>query len=150
MAKKPIDAAVADFAHSVGLLVRCVRAAAASDELSMAESSVLRRLTKDGPATTAELARVQGMRPQSMRPILATLEKLEMITRKPHATDGRQVNIHLTARGVAEQKSSGDAKQSWLEQAIAQLDADERKTLFVAGKIMKRLARAAIPKDGRL
>jgi DNA-binding MarR family transcriptional regulator len=140
MPRKTLEIAVTDFAQSIGLLVRRARAAAASHELSWTETAVLKRLANEGPATTADLARAQGMRPQSMRPIIATLEEMGMIQRKPHATDGRQVNIALTARGAAVQKSVGDAKRTWLAQAIAQLDEHERETLFAAGRIIKRLA----------
>jgi DNA-binding MarR family transcriptional regulator len=62
-----------------------------------------------------------------------------MIRRRPHETDGRQVNIELTAKGAAVQKSVGDAKRTWLAQAIGQLDERERETLFEAGRIIKRL-----------
>jgi hypothetical protein len=37
-------------------------------------------------------------------------------------------------------KSAKDAKRTWLAQAIAQLDQQERETLFKAGEIIKRLA----------
>jgi DNA-binding MarR family transcriptional regulator len=139
MSRKPFDLAVSDFAHSIGVLVRRARAASTSQDLSWTETAVLKRLAKQGPATTAELARAQGMRPQSMRPILATLEQLGMVKRKPHATDGRQVNIALTAKGAATQKSLGEAKQTWLAQCFAQLDERDRETLFAAGEIIKRL-----------
>ncbi len=62
-----------------------------------------------------------------------------MVGRKPHPTDGRQMNIELTAKGDAVLKSAGDAKWRWLAQAIAQLDDQERETLFAAGSIIKRL-----------
>jgi len=74
-----------------------------------------------------------------MRPIIATLEEMGMVERKPHSTDGRQVNLELTAKGAATQKSVGDAKRTWLAQTIAQLDEQERETLFAAGRIIKRL-----------
>jgi DNA-binding MarR family transcriptional regulator len=57
----------------------------------------------------------------------------------PHPTDGRQVNIELTAQGAAVRKSAKDAKRMWLAQAIAQLDEGERETLFAVGRIIKRL-----------
>jgi len=139
MPRKTFDIAVTDFGQSIGLLVRRARAAAASHELSWTETAVLKHLAKEGPATTADLARGQGMRPQSMRTIVAALEELGMVERKPHATDGRQVNLELTAKGAAVQKSVGDAKRTWLAQAIAQLDEQERETLFAAGEIIKRL-----------
>jgi len=50
------------------------------------------------------------------------------------------MNIELTANGQAMRKSAKDAKQTWLAQAIAQLDNQERATLFAAGEIIKRLA----------
>jgi DNA-binding MarR family transcriptional regulator len=137
--RKTFDIAVTDFGQSIGLLVRRARAATASHELSWTETGVLKRLASEGPATTADLARAQGMRPQSMRPIIATLEEMGMVVRKPHVTDGRQVNIELTAKGAAAQKSAGDAKRTWLAQAIAQLDEQDRETLFAAGRIIKRL-----------
>jgi DNA-binding MarR family transcriptional regulator len=139
MPRKAFDIAVTDFAQAIGLLVRRARAASASQQLSWTETAVLKRLAQAGPATTADLARTQGMRPQSMRTILAALEKMGMVARKPHATDRRQVNIELTAKGASTQKSVSDAKRTWLAQAITQLDQQERATLFAAGEIMKRL-----------
>jgi DNA-binding MarR family transcriptional regulator len=97
------------------------------------------RLAKDGPATTADLARAESMKPQSMGATIAALEDMGMVERKPHPTDGRQVNIELTAKGEAMRKSAKDAKRTWLAQAIAQLDERERETLFAAGEIIKRL-----------
>jgi DNA-binding MarR family transcriptional regulator len=145
MPRKAFDIAVTDLIQSIGLLVRRARAAAPSHELSWTESAVLKRLASQGPATTADLARAQGMRPQSMRPILSMLEELGMIERKPHATDGRQVNIELTAKGAAQQKSTGDAKRTWLVQAITRLNEGERETLFAAGRIIKRLVESDQP-----
>jgi DNA-binding MarR family transcriptional regulator len=140
MPRKTLDIAVIDLMQSIGLLVRRVRAAAGSHELSLTEASVLGRLAKDGPATTADLARAEGMKPQSMGTAIAALEEMGMVERKPHPTDGRQVNIGLTSRGAAVRKSAKDAKQTWLMQAISQLDESERETLFKAGEIIKRLA----------
>jgi DNA-binding MarR family transcriptional regulator len=139
MSRRSFHLDVIDFSQSFGLLVRRMRAVAASDELSWTETAILKRLAGNGSATTADLARAQGMRPQSMRTIVASLEEMGMVERKPHATDGRQVNLALTAKGAAAQKRAGDAKQTWMAQAIAQLDAEEQETLFAAGRIIKRL-----------
>lgn len=140
MPRKTLEADVIDLTQAIGLLVRRVRAAAASNELSLTESVVLARLAKDGPATTADLARAEGMKPQSMGATIAALEEMGLVERKPHPTDGRQVNIEPTAKGIALRKSTREAKQTWLAQAIAQLDKQEQETLFAAGEIIKRLA----------
>jgi DNA-binding MarR family transcriptional regulator len=139
MSRKNLEAEVIDLLQAVGLLVRRVRAAAASNELSLTESVVMARLAKDGPATTADLARAEGMKPQSMGTTIAALEVMGMVERKPHPTDGRQVNIALTARGAAVRATAKDAKRSWLVQAISQLDKHDQETLFAAGEIIKRL-----------
>jgi DNA-binding MarR family transcriptional regulator len=133
------DANVADFVHAVGLLIRRVRAVSAAHELSWSEAAVMGRLDRDGPATTADLARAEAVRPQSMGATIAALEERGLVARKPHPTDGRQVNIVLTAKGAAVRKSSKDAKLTWLAQAIAGLDDKDRETLFAAGEIIKRL-----------
>jgi DNA-binding MarR family transcriptional regulator len=140
MPRKSFDTAATDFGHAIGLLVRRVRAAAASQELSLTEAAVMARLAKEGPATTAELARAESMKPQSMGTTIAALEELGFVERKPHPTDGRQMNIELTSKGAAVRKSAKDAKRTWLAEAIAQLDDEERETLFAAGEIIRKLA----------
>ncbi len=134
-----LSLAVSDFTQTIGLLVRRVRAAASSHELSLTESAVLARLIREGPATTANLARAEGMKPQSMGTTLAALEEMGLVERKPHPTDGRQVNIEITERGAALRKSVGDAKRTWLLHAFGQLSEEERETLFSAGRIMRKL-----------
>jgi len=140
MPRKTFEAAVTDLTQAIGLLLRRVRAAAASHELSLTEAAVMKRLATDGPATTADLARAETMKPQSMGTTIAALEEMGMVARKPHPTDGRQVNIELTAKGAAVRKSTRDAKRTWLTQAVSQLNEHERETLFAAGEIIKRLA----------
>jgi len=136
----PSDAAVTDFVQAVALLVRRVRAEGADDDLSWSQAIALKHLAADGPATIADLARRQGMKPQSMGTTIAALEEMGLVERKPHPTDGRQMNIELTAKGSAERKRSGDAKLAWLMHAISGLDEDEQNSLFKAGEIIKRLA----------
>src|ERR1700731_1932723 len=140
MPRKTLDSAVIDLMQSIGVLLRRARAASGSNELSLTEAYVMGRLARHGPATTADLARAEGMKPQSMGTTIAALEEMGMVERKPHPTDGRQVNIGLTAKGAAVRKSAKDAKQTWLMQTISQIDESERETLFKAGEIIKRLA----------
>jgi DNA-binding MarR family transcriptional regulator len=136
---KASDTAVSDFAQTIGLLVRRFRAASSGHELSWTESAVMARLASEGPATTAELARMEGVKPQSMGTVIAALEERGCIERRSHPTDGRQLLIHLTAAGEAVRRSAKDARRTWLIQAFARLDESERKTLFAAGEIIKRL-----------
>lgn len=139
MPRKISETAIAELIQSIGLLVRRVRAAASSHELSLTESAVMGRLAKEGPATIAELARAESMKPQSMGTTVAALEEMGLVERSPHSTDGRQVNIALTRKGAAVRNSARDAKRTWLSQAIAHLDDEEQQILFRAGEIIRRL-----------
>jgi DNA-binding MarR family transcriptional regulator len=140
MQRRSQDIAAIEFVQALGLLVRRMRAAASQHELSLTEYAVLARLSKHGPATTAELARAESVRPQSMGATVATLEELGLVERKPDPTDGRQVKIALTTKGVSVRKTAKEAKRMWIAEAIAKLTDEERETLFKAGEIIKRLA----------
>jgi DNA-binding MarR family transcriptional regulator len=133
------DFDVGDFTRTIGRLTRRLRTAAAQHELSLTESAVLARLDRDGPATTAELARAESMRPQSMSAALAALEERGLIERRPHPSDGRQVNITLTDKGTVVRSSTLDLKRAWLAQVTASLDEEERRILSRAGHILERL-----------
>jgi DNA-binding MarR family transcriptional regulator len=139
MQKNTLESAVIDFTQAIGLLVRRLRAAAGAHELSLTEAVVMALLARGGPATIAELARSEGMKPQSMGATVASLEERGIVERKPHPTDGRQENIELTSEGASVRKMAREQKQTWLAQAISQLDKREQKVLFEAGEIIKRL-----------
>jgi DNA-binding MarR family transcriptional regulator len=145
MVKKAPDASVTDFVQAIGLLVRRVRAAGGVQDVSWSQSSVMKRLDAGGPATIADLARAESVKPQSMGSTIAALEEMGMVERTAHPTDGRQMNIRLTAKGAAERKRTQDAKQAWIREAISQLDEREQHTLFAAGEIIRRL----VERDGQ-
>ena len=142
LAQKSSEIAVEDFAMALGMLVRRIRAGAPKElqEFSWTQKAVLRRLEKHGPATAADLARAEGVKPQSMGTALAWLEKMGLVERKAHPTDGRQINIKLTARGITLRRNTKEATHAWLARAIAGLDRQEQTTLFKAGELIKRIA----------
>jgi len=139
MENQDFDAAITDFLQAISLLVRRVRTTSHMHDLSLTHIAVLARLDQGGPATISDLARAEGVKSQSMGAVIAALETEGLVQRKPHPTDGRQVNIELTAKGIAVRKERAAAKQKWLAHAIAQLDQQEQATLFAATRIIRRL-----------
>ena len=139
--QKNNEPAVMELALALGLLVRRIRSEAPSEsrDFSWTQKAVLSRLEKEGPATIADLARAENLKPQSMGTAIAALEELGLVERKPHPTDGRQMYIELTRKGSALRKNTTDAKRMWLSEAIARLDKRDQATLFEAGEIIKRL-----------
>lgn len=141
MKKRPdLEHSLSELTQAIGLLLRRVRAATTTQELSLSESAVLGQLARSGPVTTAELARAEAVKPQSMRITIAALEALGLVERKPHPTDGRQIHIQLSAKGAATRMRLKQAKHTWLAQAVSELDPQDQEILFASGKILKRLA----------
>ena len=81
---------------SVGLLKRRARETARDRELSGPEAAVLSRLDRNGPDTTAALARWEQITPQAMGATVAALEARELIARAPDPEDGRRSILTLT------------------------------------------------------
>jgi DNA-binding MarR family transcriptional regulator len=142
IAQKNSEVAVEDFAMALGLLLRRIRADAPPElqEFSWTQQAVLRRLERHGPATAADLARAEGVKPQSMGTALGLLEKMGLVERKAHPTDGRQINIKLTARGITLRRKTKEARHAWLSRAIAELGRQEQITVFKAGELFKHMA----------
>jgi DNA-binding MarR family transcriptional regulator len=124
-----------------GKIRRKLREQAAEGDLTPSQVSVLLRLEKNGSATASALARAEGMRPQSIVPIVAALEAAGMVTGAPDPADGRQTILSLTEafrKWIAQGRA---ARQDWLTRTLqARLSAKEQDTLAQAIVLLKRLA----------
>jgi DNA-binding MarR family transcriptional regulator len=134
------EPAVAELSLAIGQLIRRLRMEMNPDELSWSQTATLARLDKVGAMTTADLARAEFVKPQSMGTTLADLEQAGLVQRRPHPTDGRQVLFELTAEGMEARRQRNIAKREWLLAAMAKLDPAEQRTLLAAAALLKRLA----------
>lgn len=135
----PDEAAVAELIRAIGRLVRRLRADTNPGELSLSQAGALARLDENGWMTTADLARAEHVKPQSMGATLAALEQEGLVQRRPHPTDGRQVLFGLTDEGRATRRRRALLKREWLSAAVAKLDPEERRALFAAVPLIERL-----------
>ena len=136
------ETAVAELSLAIGKLIRRLRTEANPGELTLSQLTTLGRLEKAGAMTTADLARSEFVKPQSMGTTLADLEQEGLVQRRPHPTDGRQVLFALTAAGVEARRQRHIAKQEWLSAAMETLDPAEQQTLIAAAALIKRVAEA--------
>jgi DNA-binding MarR family transcriptional regulator len=131
----------AELRSLIGKLKRRLREQANVGDLSPSQVSVLLRLEKDGPATASNLARVEGMRPQSMGPVIASLDAAGLVHGAPDPNDGRQTILSLTEacrKVIAEGRA---ARQDWLSRRIDErLSSQEQTELAAAVALLKRLA----------
>jgi DNA-binding MarR family transcriptional regulator len=136
---KSLEAAVAELLRATGQLLRRLRTESNPSALTWSQSAILARLDELGWTTTADLARAEAMKPQSMGVALVALEQDGLVQRRPHPTDGRQVLFALTDEGIATRRRNTLLKQEWLTAAIAKFDPAEQQTLIAAVALIKRL-----------
>lgn len=129
-----------DLRALVGKIKRRLREQGHAGDLTPSQVSVLLRLEKDGPATASGLARAEGMRPQSIVPVIAVLEQAGLVAGAPDPADGRQTILSLTqaCRTWIEQRRA--ARQDWLTRTLqARLSPQEQDKLAEAVVLLKRL-----------
>ncbi|MFE2375828.1 MarR family winged helix-turn-helix transcriptional regulator [Streptomyces sp. NPDC059398] len=129
-----------ELAVALGRVARRLRQASPGLELTQSQRSALSLLDREGPMTTAALARAELVRPQSMRLTLAALEARDMVERTPDPTDGRQSVMSVTELGHHTLEGVRADKRGWLALAISdELDPSERRTLTDAVALLERL-----------
>jgi DNA-binding MarR family transcriptional regulator len=134
-----IHALAHDLRRIAGKLKRRLREQADIGDLTPSQTSVLLRLEKDGPATTSGLARLEGMRPQSMGSIVAALESAGLVSGAPDPTDGRQTLLSLTEHCRTWLGEGRAARQDWLTRTIRhRLSPSEQDQLIAAIALLAR------------
>jgi DNA-binding MarR family transcriptional regulator len=126
---------------SMGLLVRRLRQMKAEGELTLPESSALARLDRGGPATSATLAKLEQISPQSMGATLAGLEARGLVERASDPEDGRLVVMSITEAGLRVLRDRRNAGTQRLAQALsAGFTRSELEQLLAAAPLIERLA----------
>ncbi len=129
-----------DLRALLGKLKRRLREQANVGDLPPSQVSVLLRLEKDGPATASSLARAEGMRPQSIAPVIAGLESAGLVSGAPDPADGRQTLLSLTDACRKRAEEGRAARQDWLTRTLqARLSPEEQDKLTEAVELLKRL-----------
>jgi DNA-binding MarR family transcriptional regulator len=124
----------------LGLLYRRIRQTKVIGDLTLPESSALGRLERHGPATGAELARLEQVSPQSIGATLQALEAKGLIARAADPDDGRRVILSLTDSGRETVQSKRSAREEQFTRALATLTAEERARLLAAVPLLERLS----------
>lgn len=127
--------------HAIsGKLKRRLREQASAGDLTQSQLAVLGHLDRNGPTTVTALARMEGVRSQSMGATVAALEAAGMVKGSPDPNDGRQTILSLTPACVVLIKNGRAARTDWLLKTIeTKLSAQEQQQLAAAIKLLNRL-----------
>lgn len=134
-----MDIVAKDLTAWISRLLRRLRTEANPTELALSQMGVLSRLEQNGPMTTADLARAELMKPQSMGVILGSLEQEGLVERQPHPTDRRQILFVLTDADVAVRTRHRAMKRDWLVGALGALKPAELEALVAAVAIIRQM-----------
>lgn len=125
------------------VLSRQLRTALRKEDIGHAAMSVLAELRRGGKLTPSELARREGVRPQTQTRLLAELEAQGWIERHSHANDGRQTLLSLSSTGVARLHSAVERADEALVRTLQEkTTAQERRQLRQACAVLERLGDA--------
>nr|WP_211661218.1 MarR family transcriptional regulator [Modestobacter muralis] len=108
--------------------------------VTLTHLAALSTLKRHGPMSPGELAAHERVQPPSMTRVVVALESQGLVTRTPHATDGRQVVIGLTPAAEELLTEEVRAREAWLSGQLQQLTAEQREVLRQAAVIMDELA----------
>ena len=126
----------------LGQLRRRLREEVPPGDLTQPQLTALLHLERGEASTVTELARVEGVRSQSMGATVASLLELGLVTGEPHASDGRQTTLRLSDAGhdlIAQRRA---AREDWLQRALrAHLNPDEQADLTRSVALLQRLVR---------
>jgi DNA-binding MarR family transcriptional regulator len=136
----PSGVLAADVATLIGKLKRKLRAQGSTGDLTPSQIAVLMHLDRNGPATVSALARIEGVRPQSMGATVASLEASGFVMGTPDPSDGRQTILSLTAACATKIRSGRAARHEWLQRAInSKLTPQEQAQLKAAIGLLNRI-----------
>ena len=127
---------------SVMRLSRRLRSERADHGLSLTQVATLATLDRHGALTPRDLADHENVQPPSMTRILAGLEERDLITRTPHASDGRQHLVALTPAARDLLREDRRRRDAWLARRLSELTQDERDLLRSAAALLDRVTRA--------
>ncbi|CAN5184606.1 MarR family transcriptional regulator [soil metagenome] len=125
---------------SLGLVRRRLRQQKVPGDLSFPETAALARLDRDGPATSAELARQEQISPQSMGATLGALQDRGLIERSADPADGRRVVLTMSDSGKSALQNRRRARVEQLAQGLVGFTAEELEVLRNAAPLIERLA----------
>ncbi len=124
----------------LGQLIRKLREQNGPEDFTWSQKSVLSHLERDGPTTVTSLARIEGVRSQSMGATVSFLENAGLVARGSHPSDRRQTLLCVTPAGRDLILARRTAREDWLFQAMRKrLSPDDAPKIEAAVSLLKQL-----------
>ena len=128
---------LADRWHSLAIhLLRRLRREDSASALTGPRLSALSVIVFGGPVTFGELAAAEQVKPPTMTRLVSALEDAGFVRRENDRNDKRVVRLRATAKGRQLLHAGRARRVNRLAEPIAELSAEEQKTLTDAADIL--------------
>ena len=134
-----VRALAGDLSLAVVRLTRHLRGHRVDAQISLTQLSAIATLAREGSMTPGALAQKERVQPPSMTRVIASLTDLDLVERKPHPTDGRQIIISLSKAGRALIEDEASAREAWMTEQLSTLTEEQLTVLTRAVGIMRQL-----------
>ncbi|MFE6924955.1 MarR family winged helix-turn-helix transcriptional regulator [Nocardia sp. NPDC057663] len=134
-----VRALAGDLSLAVVRLTRHLRGRRADAQISLTQLSALATLARDGAMTPGVLAGKERVQPPSMTRVIASLTDLDLVQRRPHPTDGRQIIVSLSPAGRALVADETHAREAWMTDQLSRLQPEQIEILDRAVEIMNQI-----------
>lgn len=123
------------------MFVRRLRLEAGDNTENWTQLSLLAAIDRlgDNVSPTA-LARDMNARSSNIAATLRETERQGYVTRALDPDDRRKVRLFLTREGREALETARTQRRRWISSMVGRLSDDDRRTLFVAGDLLERLA----------
>jgi DNA-binding MarR family transcriptional regulator len=136
------DTLAAGVAATLERLIGLFRSLSPASGLSLTTAATLATLERSGPCRLTWLAGREGVTQPAMTQLIDRLQDAGLIDRGADPTDGRVVQVRITADGKAMLAGRRAARAERLAGLLDRLSPDERKALAAALPAMDALANA--------
>jgi DNA-binding MarR family transcriptional regulator len=113
---------------------------AATNDLTLAQLSILLTLLEQGPIRMTELAAHERVRTPTTTVAIRRLEKLGLVKRSRDPSDLRAVLVDITPEGLAQHQEALANRRAFLATLLAKLGPEDIETLSRALAPLERLA----------
>jgi DNA-binding MarR family transcriptional regulator len=118
---------------------RRLRTEASGDAVSPGQFSVLAGIQHQS-LTLRQLADREHIQAPSMTRIVNALEEMDLVTRREHPTDGRQVLVEITSDGLDVLAAARSRRTEWLAVRLAALPPKDQDVLHQAAQLLLEMS----------
>ena len=123
---------------------------AGSAPMRVTESAVLKQVIERPGSTVGELGRALGLLQPNVSTAIRLLVQRGLVTREHAGADRRVVRVVATPEGVAEHEALSAAWATPVQEAVADLDDQQRAALVAAADALQALHQALRRRSGEL